>query len=302
MLNPITRRAFAGAASLAALAAAPRYRVRLVSNTYIWVQRIQKTGKPAADVWAEAYPAIRRAGYSRVELISDCLRPPLRDLTCRLLKENSLHLNEIYNGGNMHDPEAARKTIADTLEIARAARSVGTEILLFDLGPKRDGARKTDDELATVARSLNELGKQARSLGMRLYLHNHDNPMRDGAREWRYALHNTDPALMSFCVDPDWMWNGGEEPMALVREAGTRIKMVHVRTQRQKVWTEALEDGGDINWRDMAAFLRSISFDGFAVVELAHRPATKVTRTVEENIRVSREWAEKVFDVHPKDA
>jgi hypothetical protein len=32
---------------------------------------------------------------------------------------------------------------------------------------------------------------------------------------------------------------------------------------------------------------------------LAHRPNTTVTRSVEENIRMSRLWAEKVFGLTP---
>jgi sugar phosphate isomerase/epimerase len=75
--------------------------------------------------------------------------------------------------------------------------------------------------------------------------------------------------------------------------------MLHVRTQRNKVWTEAHEDGGDIDWRKVAAYLKKINFDGDLVVELAYRPNTMVTWSVEGNIRVSRLWAEKVFGLTP---
>ncbi len=294
---PLTRRELLAGA--AAVAINTRYYPRLVSNTYIWVQQIQKTNRPPAEVWAEAYPAIRRAGYSRVELIAFCVQPPLRDLTFRLLKENNLHLNEIYNGGSLWDPALARKSIDETIAIAETAHSVGTRILLFDLNPKAQNARKSDAELETTARSLDELGRRAQAIGMELYLHNHDNPMRDGAREWRYVLRHTDPKLVSFCLDMDWAWNGGEDPFRLLEEAGTRLRMLHLRTQRQKVWTEALEDGGDIDWHKVAAHLRKMRYDGFLVVELAHRPNTVVTRSVEENIRISREWAQKVFGLGP---
>jgi len=105
---------------------------------------------------------------------------------------------------------------------------------------------------------------------------------------------------VSYCLDMDWVWNGGEDPFALLDECSDRLRMVHVRTQRKKVWTEALEDGGDIDWHKVAAHLKKIRFDGYLVVELAQRPNTTVTRSTEENIRLSRIWAEKVFDVGTK--
>lgn len=304
LIGTLTRRELlAGAAALActpAEAANARYSPRLVSNTYIWVQQIEKTGKPAAEVWAEAFPAIQRAGYRSVELIASSLHPPLLDQTVSLLEKHDLALNDIYNGLSIWEPEAARRSIDSTLKLAEVARGTGTRIVLADLNSKR--ARKTDEELANEARFLNDLAKQVRSLGMELYLHNHDDPMRDGAREWRYVLRNTDPKLVSYCLDMDWAWNGGEDPFPLLDECSSRLRMVHLRTQRNKVWTEALEDGGDIDWRKVAAHLRKIQFDGCLVVELAHRPNTVVTHSVEENIRASRLWVEKVFGLAPGQA
>jgi len=296
------RELLAGAAAMTgapAEAANAKYYPRLVSNTYIWVQQIQKTGKSPAEVWSEAFPTVQRAGYHRVELMAPSLRPPLVDLTISLLKKHDLQLNDIYNGLSIYEPEAARKSLEESLRVADTARSIGTRVFLADLNPKRKGERKSDEELANEAKYLNDFGKQLQSRGMDLYLHNHDDPMRDGAREWRYVLHNTDPRLVSFCLDMDWAWNGGEDPFPLLNDCSDRLRMLHLRTQRNKVWTEALEDGGDIDWRKVAAHLKKIKFDGCLVVELAHRPNTTVTRSVEENIRMSRLWAEKVFGLTP---
>jgi sugar phosphate isomerase/epimerase len=296
------REMLAGAAVMTRVSAepaSPKYRPRLVSNTYIWVQQIQKSGRSPAEVWSEAFPTVQRAGYRRVELMAPSLRPPLVELTISLLKKCDLQLNDIYNGVRLHEPEAADKSLEESLKIADIARGIGTRIFLADLSPKRNRERKTDGELANEAKYLNEFGKQLQSRGMELYLHNHDDPMRDGAREWRYVLRNTEPKLVSFCLDMDWAWNGGEDPFPLLYECSDRLRMLHLRTQRNKVWTEALEDGGDIDWRKVATHLKKIRFDGSLVVELAHRPTTTVTRSVEENIRVSRLWAEKIFDLAP---
>jgi len=56
---------------------------------------------------------------------------------------------------------------------------------------------------------------------MKLCVHNHEGPMRYNAKEWRGVQHNTDPALVSMCLDLDWTWQAGTDPFPLLYEAGT---------------------------------------------------------------------------------
>lgn len=299
MHNP-SRREFltASAGAVAGLApAAPSYAPRLVSNVFIWTQEFQRLKLKPSDSWDGAFAAIRRAGYQWVELAADWFPPPEREKTAAQLAKYKLGLGEIYSGVNVHDDAAAPRSMARALEAADWAAGLGSRTLLVDLTPKPGRARKSDEELAAEARNLNRLGEAVRKRGMLLALHNHDDPMRDNAREWRYVLHHSDPKLLSICLDLDWTWQAGTDPMPLLEEAGRRLRLVHLRTQKQRLWTQALEDGGDIDYRKVAAHLKSIGFDGHLVVELAHRPETPVTRTVEQNIRLSRLWAEQVFQL-----
>jgi sugar phosphate isomerase/epimerase len=57
---------------------------------------------------------------------------------------------------------------------------------------------------------------------------------------------------------------------------------------------EELGDG-DIDYREVAAYLREIRWSGWMTVELAYEKATLITRPLEENLKRSREYAEKVF-------
>jgi inosose dehydratase len=284
--------AAAGApAGLAVAASAPR----LVSNVFIWTQEFQRLKKKPSESWDEAFASIQRAGYQWVELAADWFPAGEREKTARQLEKYKLGLGEIYTGVNLHDDAAAPKSIARALEAAAWALSLGSRIVLVDLSPKPGRARKSDQELAAEALNLNRLGRAIQNRGMLLALHNHDDPMRENAREWRYVLQHTRPDLLSICLDLDWTWQAGTDPMPLLNEAGSRLRLVHLRTQRQRLWTEALEDGGDIDYTRVAAHLKQLDFDGHLVVELAHRPETRVTRSVEENIRISRLWAERVF-------
>ena len=70
-----------------------------------------------------------------------------------------------------------------------------------------------------------------------------------------------------------------------------------MRTQRKKITDQTMEDGGDIDYDKVAAYLKSIQFDGALVEETEPMKETPWTRTVRENKRLARIWCERVFGV-----
>ncbi len=46
----------------------------------------------------------------------------------------------------------------------------------------------------------------------------------------------------------------------------------------------------------MAQILREIKYNGWLSVELGHANDTKITRSLEENMRRSRDYAERTFE------
>jgi hypothetical protein len=84
------------------------------------------------------------------------------------------------------------------------------------------------------------------------------------------------------------------DPNAMLREAGTRVTEVHLRNKKGETPTQSFEDG-DIDHYQIAATIRQLKLKPLVVVELAYHADTPITRSFEENIRVSRIYAEKVF-------
>lgn len=117
--------------------------------------------------------------------------------------------------------------------------------------------------------------------------------MTENAREWRHLFKNTG---VSFCIDTHWVLRGGQDPMSIVREAGQRLASLHLRNSRNNVWTESFGDG-DIDHQELAAYLKEIQYQGYLVIELAYQNETSITRPLEENLRLSRQYAEQVFGV-----
>jgi inosose dehydratase len=192
----------------------------------------------------------------------------------------------------MYDEGAALKTIGNTLAVAEVAKAAGARTVCVNPDPKRE--RKTDEELAVQAKSLDRLGQRLAGRGMPLLIHQHAPEMREEAREWRHILRHTDSKLVKFCLDLDWVKRGGQDPMTLLKECAPRLGSLHVRSARNGVWMEEFGDG-DVDYREIAAFLKEIGFQGDIFVELAYEKQTVVTRSVEENLKRSLEYAQKVF-------
>ena len=290
----ISRREWlAGAAGAGALRAAG-YQPRLMLQPYVWTQWFGQRKIALADGLERMFTASRRAGYRRMELIDSFLAPELRERTAALIRQSGFEVPVVYHGGAFHEAEAAARSIDAILSTADAARPLGTRWVNTNCNPKRGRERKTDEELSVEAENLNRLGRALHERDMRLMLHAHDPDMAEGAREWRSNLHRTDPGLVWMCMDVHWVYRGGQDPMQLLREAGRRTASLHVRNSTRGVWSESFGDG-DVDYRAVAQFLRSIQYDGLIAVELAYEAGTNPTRELEDDLKMSREYAERIF-------
>jgi inosose dehydratase len=287
--NLTRREALAGvaAAFVPTRAMAAGHKPRISVATYISTQQFSLRKIKPIDGLEEAYSTFQRTGYHSVELINR---------TIALMKKYKLRCSMAYNGGAMHDDAGAEKTIAATLDIAEAARSLGAVGMVLNCNPLPRNGRKSDEQLRIQVANINRLGRQLKSRGMRLSLHHHAPDMLENAREWRYMLSNTDPQLVWMCPDPDWIRYAKLDVMTLIREAGKRIGDIHLRNSENGVWTEDLGPG-EVDYPAMAKFLKEIKYDGFLCVELGHARDTRITRSLEDNLRRSREYAEKTFGV-----
>ncbi len=289
----MNRRAFLAACTAPLAARATEYDPQLQAGVYVWTQHYSRLGQRAQDHVPEICAAFARAGYRDVELMSLFFEPGLDRITFRALDQSGLACSTVYHGGPMHTREAARQTIAAAVELAqRILRHRPLDAIVFNPNPV--GRAKTEEELRIQAEGLETLGWALWNSGVRMMLHQHAPELADNAREWRFMLANTDRRYMRVCLDAHWVYRAGLDVMALLRECGPRLYGLHVRNSRGGVWMEDLDDG-DIDYRAMAAHLRSAGFTGYLSVELAWDKKTHVTRPLEENLRRSRLYAENVF-------
>jgi inosose dehydratase len=275
-------------------ASAAHYAPKLSVEVYIWIQRLASEKKTLAEGVAEVLASFHGAGYRRVELNQDFFKPELRETTFALLAKYNLAPETIYAGTTMHEAAVAEKSVKEAVELARLLKPHGTRVIVTNPSPKPGQARKTDEELDTQANYVNQLGAELHQQGMKLALHHHTPELVDNAREWRHLLAHTNPRRVYCCVDVHWAYRGGQEVVTFIRETGDRLVELHLRNSKQGVWAEDFGPG-DLDYQKVADYLRGISFKGYLAVELAYEKDTQITRSLDEDLRLSRQYAEKIF-------
>lgn len=290
----MTRRELLLACAAAGRLSAARQPSEMAVEGYIFQQHAERLKQPLLATMPQVLPMVRAAGFRNIELNPAFFPIDGRDRILSLVKEQSLSLPSLYVGGPMHDTEGADRTIAAALEFGTFCAPFGCKAIVNNPDPKPRELPKTDAELQIQADSLNRMGRVLAQRGFELRIHHHTPQLVENAREWRHILHHTDPAYVHMCVDVDWAYEGGFEPVPFLREVGSRLREIHVRSARDKLWLEDLEDS-DIDYRAVAGYLREQHLAPLIVVELAYRPNTVVTRTLQEDLTISRKYAERTF-------
>ena len=269
---------------------------RLSVEVYIWLELLARQHRSLSEGLAEIFSTAQAAGFKYIELNDDFFAPALSSRTLSLLQTNQLRTPSVYVGGAMHEVIAGGETERRALSTFAVAKGAGCKAIVCDPAPK-PGGEKTDQELATQAMLANRLGRKLAAEGANLRLHNHKVELQSRAREWRYMLAHTDPHFVSVCLDIDWVNQAGYKPMDLLREAGARVSEIHVRSSRNLVWQESVEGGGDVDYRPIVAYLKQERLEPLVVVELAYAGGTTVTHSLQEDLRRSRIFAERTFNL-----
>lgn len=270
------------------------YRPRFAAESYIWIQYFHARHRSLSNGIPEMCQGFRYAGFRAVELDSDFLTEGLRTRTLRSLRDNGLALVSVYANSAMHTRDDAKKSILNITALAEALRNTGFQMMITDPAPRPDHKTKSTGELALQAESLNTLGRNLQNLGIRLLVHHHTPELADHAREWRYELAHTDPQLVGCVVDVDWAFRGRQQPLAFIEACGERLAELHLRNDRNGVWMEDFGPG-QIDYQPIAQYLHRVNFRGLLVVELAYEKSTRVTRSLPNDLRRSRVYAEHVF-------
>ena len=272
------------------------YAPRLACSCYVFEQDYAKRNQKTIDHIDDIFTTCNQAGYRALELMSGYFPADTSDLTLALLVQHNLIMPIVYIGGPMHDGRAQATIDAALALAARVKPHKHVEAMSFNCDPKPDHAAKTDDELQVEAQAIERLGAALKAEGLRLLVHQHAPEMADHSREWRYFVNHTTTENVGLCLDTHWVFRGGDDVMTILREAGPRLGDMHLRNSSAGVWLEDLADG-DVDYYAVVGELRKLNYRGWLSVELAWDPTTQITRPLVDDLRLSRQYAQRIFGV-----
>jgi inosose dehydratase len=174
------------------------------------------------------------------------------------------------------------------------ARPFGCAAIVHNPDTLPKGAAKSQSELDIQAGALNRLGKALAAEGFQLRLHHHGVELENQAREVRHYLAHTDPKLVTFCMDVEFVYRSNMSPPAFIEEIGPRVTELHLRNRTNNSPLQSFE-AGDIDYGAVARTLEKLKLKPLIVVELAYHDDTVITRSFPDNVRLSRLYASKLF-------
>lgn len=297
-----SRREFISTASAAVLAtglpdlrAVERAPQPLVgTQLYGWGQYYERDGRNLYDHLDEALSAIRDCGYDYAEGSVDVGTPANNQKFANRLRSKGLKPVSLYTGGSLHEAVKADPSVEALLAAAKVCKQAGFSII--NCNPDPIGRDKSDSELKTQAEALKKLGDGLNAIGMRLGIHHHTPEMRNSAHEFHSNFRQNRGEIVGFCYDVHWVFRGGVMPIDCLKQYGDRVVSWHLRQSREKIWWEDLASG-DIDYLAIAEYARTNHLAPYLTVELALESGTKISRSVVDNHRRSREYVKQVFAV-----
>ena len=143
-------------------------------------------------------------------------------------------LIDVSNGAedqstNFIDPEETEKTIEDHVAFARDfLQPFGCDLWKCNMGTRPVGGT-TEDQLKTLADTLNEIGRQTIDMGIRLAPHPHIWGPVEREHEVRAMLDLTDPDYVWLTPDTGHLCLGGMDPVQVMSDYLPRIAEVHLK-------------------------------------------------------------------------
>lgn len=272
--------------------------LHVASNQYPWFTFYQREGRSWTQDLDASLAEFRKSGVPGYEPIINSEQDIAALLP--LLRKHGLSMHSAYVNSVLHDEQMATANIEQIVGYGKRLVAQGTRILVTNPSPIRWGGQedKTDAQLITQARNLNELGKKLRESGITLAYHNHDTEMRQSAREFHHMMMGTDGDNVKLCLDAHWVFRGsGGSQVALfdiVSLYVRRVAEVHLRQSLDGIWTEAFGEG-DIDYDRLAGEFKKYDVKPHLVLEQAVEKGTPQTMDAVGAHAKGHAFVQKVF-------
>jgi sugar phosphate isomerase/epimerase len=153
----------------------------------------------------------------------------------KLAQSHNLRVVGVHVGGEIYDSQSVQNALKNLQHTITFAKQLGAPFIPFSGRLKQN---KTERELGHQAENLNKLGQLCHDNGLKLCYHNHFWEIERDCAELRHLCAQTDPALVSLCLDVGWVERAGGSPVAVMETFFDRIAYVHLKDTTANEWRE----------------------------------------------------------------
>jgi sugar phosphate isomerase/epimerase len=252
------------------------------------VQLIVFGNRPQTD-FASVLRDVAQAGFAAIEA-GNLYEAHGEDTVRRLLADNSLTVSGAHFGyGEYAKPENLKRHID-------YAKSIGIKNLMCS----GVADTKTAAGYQESAKVFNEVGRMLAAEGLAFNYHNHAWEFDDlgGVNGMDILSRETDPAYVKFNIDVFWVWYGGRDPAAFVRQHADRAGYFHFKDGRRETGPDGkprpvfLELGrGDVDLKTAMAAARETG----ATFIVAEQDRSELSPL--EAVTISRRYMREALDV-----
>ena len=254
----------------------------------------------AAITWGgndpQAIDDIADLGFGGIQLRDSAVRRwgEKPDELKALLAARKLTLVALSSGSVTLDPAKLDANLALHVSNARFLRQVGG--LYLQVTDERPAGREPSaDDYRRMGWALTELGRRTADIGVTLALHPHMGALSQSPGEIRRVMDASDSRLVRMELDVAHYAQGGGDPAEGVRTYAGRLLFLHIKDVESPVSGRGPESyrfvelgRGRVNLPAVFQALKSVGFDGWAVVELDEVPDG--ARTPKESAEISKQY------------
>ena len=193
---------------------------------------------PQQTPWERFLDEVAEAGYTRIELGPYGYLPTDPE---RLKDELAVRGLEVTAGTifeHLHRADSWDEVHSKVSAVAELTRAMGAEHLVVipdfwrdpDTGTVLEPSELTDQEWPAYAAQVNRLAKAIRDdFGLRFQFHPHADSHVDTHANVERFLQETDPSLVTLCLDTGHISYCGGDNLRLIRDYPERIGYVHLK-------------------------------------------------------------------------
>lgn len=249
---------------------------------------------PRQPPWHRFLDEVVQAGYSWIELGPFGYLPIDPAALRRELDRRSLRLaGGTFGERPLHRPDQRPALEEQVRRVGELVDALGGEYLVLLPGAYRKGgayvepARLDPHGWRRLVETTNQLGRLTRERfggRLRLVFHPHADSHVEHPDQVEQFLDETDPAVVSLCLDTGHYAYRGGDSIELLRRRHDRIPYLHIKTvdgalreqvqQEDLAFPDAVARGvfceppnGVIDFPALARLLDELDFDGYAIVE-----------------------------------